>query len=241
MSAPLLSIVTGTLNRPQELQRLIHSILFHTSATSLEPQAEVIIADASDEPCKLVWRGVRVIHESPRKGHVRGYNEAFKECRGEWVIWLNDDVEITTDGWADSAIEHMRSHPELGLGAFYYSEPPRQPRFHVNFCYGMLFANFGILQRSFGDSIGWFDEDFTMYGSDNSITFRTLLAGRGIGTIPGKFIIHHSTQDEVRLANQHHRKPGSELLRSKYYPLVPQMKAVYSRTAHLVGPKIWVG
>ena len=64
----------------------------------------------------------------------------------------------------------------------------------------MLYANFGILRRSLGKELGWFDEELTMYGSDNSLTFKTLLAGHGVTSIPGAKLIHHGHADQQRSA-----------------------------------------
>lgn len=222
---PELSIVTGTRNRPAELHRLIASIYDHTDL-----DWELIIADASDDPVVSKSKNVIVIPERPRLGCTAGYNVAFRRARGKWVMWLNDDCEVTP-GYADLAIRFMENHATIGLGAFYYSDP-NHSGFQVNkCCYGMLYANFGILLRTLGVEIGWFDEDLKMYGNDNSLAYRVLLAGKGIAAIPDAKVIHHSTPDRHRIENNDmtFRVAQAELLKAKYGPHLARMRQVYDR------------
>lgn len=227
---PILSLVTGSLNRPEGLRRLIDSIRDRTPVPW-----ELVISDASDTPLQPTDERIRVIVEKPRRGCVAGYNAAFKEARGEWVIWLNDDAEVQP-GYAEAAISFMEANPEIGLGALYYCESV--PPFKVNEYCGMIYANFGIISRELGNSVGWFDPDLTMYGCDNSLTFRVLLAGLGIGTIPTARVWHHVVQDEWKVANQKLRDPDSEILRWNYGVHIPRMMRVYERTQHLAGPLV---
>lgn len=229
---PLLSIVTGTRNRLTDLCRLLRSL----QTCSASADWELIVSDASDVQLNadavyiLAAYGVRIIREQPRLGCTKGYNAAFKKATGKWVIWLNDDCEVLP-GYDVNAIRFMESNPAIGLGALYYSEPGLP--YHINqCCYGMDYANFGIILRSLGEQVGWFDEDIVMYGNDNSLAYRVMLAGAGIAGIPDARVFHHSTKDHHRLENnnQAFRVEQAELLKSKYGPRVAEMKAVYEKT-----------
>jgi GT2 family glycosyltransferase len=218
----VLSLVTGLRNRPAEFQRLLRSIRECTPMPW-----ELVVSDASDTPMdeSSLSSNVRIIREVPRLGCTRGYNVAFKQTQGEWVIWLNDDCEVLP-GYAEIAIRFMETHPHIGLGALYYDDPHNG--FHVNTCgYQMLYANFGILSRELGNHVGWFDEDLVMYGCDNSLAYRVLLAGKGIAAISGAHIHHHASDDAERLANQNGRDREAWLLRTKYGPYLDEMRATY--------------
>jgi GT2 family glycosyltransferase len=221
----ILSIVTGTRNRPQDFARLMVSIEAHTSVDH-----EVIVADASEDPLYTddLAENVVVLRERPPLGYSRGYNAAFRRARGTWVIWLNDDVEVLP-GYADAAIHFMETHSAIGLGALYYREGFRD--FAVHSYFGMLYANFGILEWNFGDAIGWFDEDLPMYGTDNALAFKVLLAGKGIAAIPQARIIHYATQDIHRRENSEpgKRLQDAETLITKYGPLMTEMREVNAR------------
>lgn len=190
--------------------------------------------DASPTPyAGAVPDNVQLIHESPRMGMVKGYNHAFKLCRGEFVLWLNDDAEVLP-GYDSAGVNLLRTYPEVGMGAYYYKEGPR---FHVNMLYRMIFANFGIIRNWLGNQIGWFDDELTMYGSDNSITFKVLLAGFGVVTVPGPNIIHHSEQDDMRRENEPLRKTDGDKLNARYSSRAKEMQEVYNRFRHLIGPR----
>lgn len=229
---PTLSLVTGTFNRRESFNRLVRSILERTKATW-----ELVVSDCSDAPYPDTYpSNVRIIPERPRLGCVKGYNKAFREARGKFVINLNDDAEVMP-GYDVAAIEFMEKHPEIGCGCLYYAET-KLP-YMVNVWIGNIpYPNFGIFHREFLIDIGGMDEEITMYGNDNSLAFRTLLAGKGIGTIPGARIWHHRVHDIHKIENQKHRKPDAEILSRKYRPLLFQMLQVYNKTKHLVGPMV---
>lgn len=229
----MLSLVTGTRNRPDDFRRLVDSIERHTPM-----KWELVVSDASDTPIQNepvatdeTWPKIRVIPERPRLGCTVGYNRAFRKARGRFVIWLNDDCEVMP-GYATAAIDFMEAHPEIGLGALYYADPNHQG-FRVNTCmFGMIYANFGILRRQLGNQVGWFDESVEMYGNDNSLAWRVLMAGKGIAAIPDARILHHSTNDAHRVENNNYafRHTQAELLRVKYEPHLAEMRATYERT-----------
>lgn len=226
MTDPTLSLVTGTMNRPESYRRMLDSIKEQTTVSW-----ELVVADASGyaEP----GYNIIVLRDDPPMGCVKAYNRAFRETRGEWVIWLNDDVEVLS-GYDIAAIDFMSRHPEIGIGALYYAD--KHPPFKVSSLLSMVFANFGILRRQTGESVDWFDDDLTMYGNDNSLTFKILMGGWGVATIPGARLWHHALQDSTRLANQRTRYGDEAILSAKYGPYVEAMRKVYERTAHLVGP-----
>ena len=159
-------------------------------------------------------------------GCVKGYNRAFKACFGKWVLYLNDDAEVCRD-YADEAISFMEAHPEIGLGALHYSHVGDP--FHVNSAWGAIYANFGILRRDLGNEVGWFDEDLEMYGNDNSLTFRVLLAGYGVADIPRARLLHHCTEDRQRIENQKSRRRDNQILLKKYFPLRDQWLATFKK------------
>lgn len=229
MTPPVLSLVTGTRNRPDDFRRLVDSVDRYTSVSW-----ELVVSDASDTPIeneavatRETWPQIRVIPERPRLGCTLGYNRAFRAATGEWVIWLNDDC-VVESGYADEAIGFMLAHPSVGLGAIPYREPTRA-NYMVNSYFGMIYANFGILKRELGNEIGWFDEELPMYGNDNSLAFRVLLAGRGIAEVVGARIFHFATADQNRRNNnsetQRHRDVN--VLIAKYGPQMDLMRQTY--------------
>lgn len=228
---PKLSLVTGTINRPEGIAQLVRSIENHTQV-----DWELIISDASAVPYQSTNQRIRVIHENPRLGHSRGYNAAFRQCAGEFLMWMNDDAEVCP-GYDTESIAFMESHPRIGLGALHYSE--NGGPFHVNEAWGCIYANFGIFKKSLGEKVGLFDESLSMYGCDNSLAIRILLADYGIADIPKAKILHHSVNDPIRVANQIGRPRDNQILTDKYMPSRHQWLATFRRHRVETGTVPW--
>lgn len=216
-----LSIVTGTVNRSWALKRLVSSIFEHAQKNL---EWELIIADASETPTIIKHDRIRILHEWPRIGHAAGYNKAFKQAKGEYVCWLNDDV-VVKPSWDLHAIRFMEENPWCGLGAIYYSE--QGCCYHINhYPYPeMPYANFGIIKRILGEQIGWFDEFCRMYGADNSIAFKTILAGYGVAGCIGSKVDHLSVMDDIKRENVRGQPEDAKHLMMHYQPLVDEMRA----------------
>jgi GT2 family glycosyltransferase len=185
---------------------------------------EIIIADASDVPAAVPDDSrIRVLPERPRLGCTKGYNRACREAQGEWLLWLNDDCEVLAD-FDIQAIRFMEAHVDVGLGALYYSEPPHLSKFQISEAWGLPYANFGILRRDLGNDLGWFDEEFAMYGMDNSLSFKVMFHGLGVEGIPDARLIHHSENDVERRKNQSGRPAAARTLHRKYWTQVQTWK-----------------
>lgn len=229
--SPTLTLVTGTRNRPEGLKRLLDSIVKHTDIPY-----EVIVGDASDAAYDgPVPDKCTIVAERPRMGHSRGYNRCFRMANAEWILWLNDDAEVTA-GYASRAVAFMEKHPFIGLGCLPYSE--NGSPFHCNAAWKTMYANFGIFKKSLGEQVGYFDEELEMYGADNSLAIRILMAGKGIAAIHDARILHHSENDEVRKQNQSARMRDNRILNKKYFGHMNSWQRVYERF-RLPGEEPW--
>lgn len=223
----MLSIVTGTKDRPESFVRLLESIQENTKV-----EWELIVSDASIKSYGLnLPENVTLFPDTPPTYCTKGYNRAFRLAKYDWVVWLNDDCEVVRD-WDVRAINFMKQFPEIGLGAFYFKDG--SDRFYRVYEYQkMIYANFGIISRVLGNRLGWFDEFIKMYGCDNSLCFKVLLSGRGIGCIPKGKIIHHREQDELRQENEAGQDEDAQRLMKRYKKWLPYMQTVYNRFEHL--------
>lgn len=227
---PVLSIVTGSMDRPASLARLIGGVRQRTAVSW-----ELIIVDSSNEPPHRIMNEnagderLRFVRDYPARGCTTAYNIGFEAARGEWVIWLNDDAE-PLDGYDTNAIRYMETHPKIGLGALAYFDK-RLPEldYHVSYWWRMVYANFGIIHREFGNQIGWFDTRLQMYGCDNSISCRVLLAGRGIAPINDARVLHHAINDTNRSKNAFgpQRMIDSRNFVRYYHAHIPAMQRTY--------------
>lgn len=237
-----LSIVTGAKDRPEGFTRLLDSIIKHTP-----PGWELIVADASVEPIVCNDPRVKLLREWPPQGPVIGYNKCFREARGEFVCWLNDDSECLP-GWATEAISFLEKNPQIGIAALYFSDGYFPPgRAGVQQFEGMPYANFGVFRRTLLDEIerneprgklGAFLDTLFMYGNDNSLCFRCLKLGYGIVGVPTAQVIHHRPLGRAPHAEGSARRHEDyERLMREFRPHLESMRTVYAATSvRLQGP-----
>lgn len=233
----MLSIVTGTLNRPESLLRLFKTIVDNTDVPwefvisnagdplSLDLHSELTrgAEKASERLGKPCWN--IIITEKPRLGHVAGYNQAFRAASQEWVAWLNDDA-IVMKGWAAQAISFMEKNKWIGMGALRYGT--HGTPFVVNEYQGMPYANFGLIEREYGNKLGWFDQECCyFYGGDNSLAFRVFMDNRPVVGIPGEHVLHLPFYDKYRGENEELQPRDCHELMEKYTPFLPKMREVH--------------
>ncbi|MFT3802274.1 MAG: glycosyltransferase [Burkholderiaceae bacterium] len=146
--APLVSLIVPTRDRPDLLRRCIDSF----AARSRYPNVEWIIVDngsapplALDDPSVSADRFAitRIRHEGPPNASAL-YNRGVAAARGEFVVLLNDDIElISPDGLAEMVSVAMQ--PGVGVvGARqWYPDDTLQ---HAGFIMGMLTLAGSIFQ-----------------------------------------------------------------------------------------------
>ena len=223
---PKLSIIVGTLNRPDQIQRLVKSVVENTKV-----DWELIILDAGTTPPPLFYYlqltkdRIRIVEENPRLGHIKGYNIGFRMAQGEYVTWLNDDA-IVMPGW-DSCVEMMDRNPWIGMGILRFGTNGDN---FLSFEYqGLPYANFGILRKELGDKVEWFDDDILyFYGGDNSLTFKVFLKGKPVVPLPGKHVIHYPHMDSYRIDNEARQAADAAALMTRYRDLLPLMYQTFS-------------
>lgn len=222
--APLLSIIVGTRDRESGYRAMLESI----DRNTLGVDWELLVEDVSDRPGYVLSRGdqIRAFRHDHPDGHIKGYNRMFRQARGEWVTWLNDDAVVMPD-WARVAINWMQNRPQVGLGCLTWKDA--EGPWHVSVFVDLPYANFGILRRQTGDRLDWFDEDLRFYGGDNSLAFRVMLDGLGCIGIPGEFVHHFRTADRHRPHNEATQPVDHQKMLEKYMPKLGQMIAANSR------------
>ena len=221
-----LSIVFGTVDRPIHLNKCLESIINNTTI-----EYEVIILDAGKNPAKadsnFNKNNIKIIREPKRLGFAKGYNIGFGQMTGRYAMFLNDDC-VTLPYYDIEAVRFMDRNPWCGLGAIYFSNYGTDP-FHINEWLGLPYANFGVISKELGDRVGWFDEVCHTYGSDNSLTFKVLLEGKGIAGIPHSKIIHNPITDSNKQENMDRQSEDARNLLLKYRPRLPEMIEIQRR------------
>lgn len=207
-SAPVLSIVLGTLDRLPLLIQCIGSI-----RDSCGPMPyEIVVVDGGSvdgtaeylqvqEEC-----GTHVIWQGERRGAIAAFNAGFAAARGRFVCNLNDDA-MCIGPILPEACRVLAARDGVGQIALPFSDPRHPPAVH-KITVGTppreyLYANFGVTRKELGDRLGWWGNGYH-YGGDTELSLQIWKAGYSVMPIasrPDMLIRHYRMQDATRIEN----------------------------------------
>lgn len=111
---PMVSIVIPVYNQIHYTYACLLSILEHTTDVTYE----VIIADdVSTDATKELDRYVEnvvICRNSTNQGFLRNCNNAAKAARGRYIMFLNNDTQVTP-GWLSSLVNLIESDSSIGM------------------------------------------------------------------------------------------------------------------------------
>jgi GT2 family glycosyltransferase len=151
-------------------------------------------------------------------GFARACNEGMYNASGEYIVLLNNDVEVEAR-WLKELVTGMERHPECGMGTSKMVQYDNRKQIYNT---GDLFrvwctgggrgfgeidsgqyesevyvvgacAGAGIYRRSLFDQIGYFDEDFFIFSEDVDINLRAQYAGYRCVYLPKAIVYHWGT------------------------------------------------
>jgi hypothetical protein len=217
---PVLSICLLNWNTLDFLRRCLESL----RAAPPRVPGEIIVVDnaSTDGSAAMVaaeFPEVRVIANPVNLEYARGNNQAIAASRGEIVLLLNPDTEVTP-GALDRIVSFLQANPTAGAAAPRLIYPDGSPQQSVRAfpAPGALLRD--VLGRSGGyrtavpetgepvevdqpmaaalalrrdalAEVGTFDERFPMFFNDVDLCYRLRQAGWKIYALPEAVIVHH--------------------------------------------------
>ncbi|MCA9482772.1 MAG: glycosyltransferase family 2 protein [Nitrospina sp.] len=178
----------------------------------------VIDNGSEDISCALIrerYPHVRLIRLDRNYGFAPACNEGIRASRGEFVVLLNNDIEVAS-GWLGELVAGMDRHPECALGASRMMYRDSRAVF-CNAGDGLLpwgagqargegevdrgqydreeeipgvCAGAAIYRRTLFEDIGLFDERFHSLVEDVDLNFRARLAGHAAWYFPEARVYH---------------------------------------------------
>ena len=110
-------IIIFTQHNRESLERCIESL---TSET-IYPSYEIVVArgDGQARGVQAVWPRIprRIVEFSGASGVSAVKNSAVKQTDGPWLLFLNDDVEVTENDWLMIMAEHVQRREVGAVGA----------------------------------------------------------------------------------------------------------------------------
>lgn len=215
VDAPTVSIVIPVYNQVHYTYACLVSILEHTTDVSYE----VLIADdvSTDATAHLsdYAEGLVICRNSTNQGFLRNCNNAARSARGKYVMFLNNDTQVT-EGWLSSLVNLIESDETIGMvgsklvypdgrlqeaGGIIWSDgsgwnygrldDPEKPEYNyvkdVDYISGAAI----LLSNDLWKQIGGFDTRFApAYCEDSDLAFEVRKAGLRVVYQPLSKVIH---------------------------------------------------
>lgn len=226
-----ISIIIVTYNSLHDIKRCLSSI---QACTNLPYEVFVIDNNSTDGTRDYLKgiKGIHVIINDENIGFARACNQGIQAAKGEYIVLLNPDTEVTTD-WAWRMILHFRD----GVGAvgpvsnyvagiqkyeLYRKEDPGKAdnngisdRFHewnknqsvetkllVGFCM--------MVKSTVMDDIGMLDEDFFLGIEDLEYSWRLRQKGYKLAVATDVFIFHQGQKSFSTVLPEKNRRITQE-------------------------------
>ncbi len=217
MAQPNVSVVVLNYNGRQHLAPCLESL---KAIDYPRDSLELVLVDnaSTDGSCEFVRRqfpDVRVIESDVNRGFAGGNNLAARAVRGEYVVFLNNDMAVEP-GFVSGLVEAVRSRPGVASAA---AKILNWDGSAFDFCGGVLnFAGhaeqvgFGepFDEKAYGDvvptpfacggamivkrdvflDLGGFDEDYFIYFEDVDFGWRLWLCGWDVVFAPRAVVRH---------------------------------------------------
>ncbi|WP_324715915.1 glycosyltransferase family 2 protein [Carboxydochorda subterranea] len=209
----------------EHLQACVESVRRHTPG----PHTLTVVDNGSGEPIRAYLRSLqdaRVLWNESNRGYASACNQGAQAGNGEYVVFLNNDVEVTP-GWLDALVRGMGSDPRIavigpklltpdGHIAFAGAGVMGTNRHHVARgtglpdgpdvfaqpvdCLGLVGACF-MIRRSLVPVLGWFDEGYFFYWEDMDYCLNARLHGYRVVYWPESRVVHHSSVSTAKVGS----------------------------------------
>lgn len=217
---PVVSIIIPVFNQIRLTTECLLSIAKNTGETVT---VEVIVSDdaSTDLTSELLSKveGLVYRRNTANLHFVRNCNAAATLARGKYILFLNNDVQVTS-GWLEPLVSALESDPTLGAagprivypsghlqeaGVIVTSsgqskliglgEDPNNPCYHyahsVDYCSGAAL----LVRKDLFQKLGGFWEELApAYCEDLELCLRFAEAGFSTFYVPESLVIHHMSQ-----------------------------------------------
>lgn len=215
MSEPLVSIILAPHNGMKHIPACLDSVLAQAYR-----HAEIIIVDnastdGTPEYVKHNYPQVRLIRSEENLAYGRGNNLGASVAKGDLLLFLNHDTEVTKDFLAE-LVRAMEKWPAIGVAQskiFMASSPDLIDSAGAYLTRTGMWFHSGrgeldgsadrepvdilgaagacvVVRRDVFEALGGFDPDFVIYFDDADFSWRATLLGFRVVLVPRSVIYH---------------------------------------------------
>lgn len=213
---PFVSVVIVNFNGQNYLKQCLDTLL-NTSYADFEV---VIVDNASTDQSLTKIESfasdphVKVVKNQQNAGHAKGCNIGAQVATGEYLVFLDSDIEFEEKNWLSELVNVMEKDHTIGiaqakivlaqnkqkleyvclnvdaLGSWSATYGFDQNRFETNF--ELMAASSGccIVRKQVFDQIGGFDDDYFIYDDDTDLSFRARLLGYRVMFVSSSIVVH---------------------------------------------------
>jgi GT2 family glycosyltransferase len=215
VTTPKVSVIIPAHNKVNVTYYGLCALLVAHNKASFEV---IVIDDAStDETADLenIVSGIRVVRNSEPQRFIRSCNAGVAKARGEYVVLLNNDTEVTV-GWLDALIDGFERLDNVGLAGSKLLYPdgtlqdaggiiwgtgnpwnygnqanPWEPRFNYARQADYLSGAAMMTTRAIWDEVGGLSSYLEpMYFEDTDFAFKVREAGYKTWFVPSSVVYH---------------------------------------------------
>jgi len=250
LNHPMVSVIILNYNGRRILGQLLSDCLSSVLETSY-PNFEVIFVDngSTDDSVVSIEEKfgkdprLKIIRNERNLGFAEGNNVGAKYARGEYIVFLNNDIEVD-NRWLKELINIVNSDSTIGAAQSKLLLLHNRKQFD---CAGGFIDYYGyaserghgeedkgqydrideifyakgaaiLIRHEVLESVGLFDPDFIMYYEETDLCWRIWLRGYRIVFVPTS-IVYHATRATVS-----HRKRAVEVDFMTRYHLTTMIK-----------------
>lgn len=213
MSA-LVSVITLNWNRKHDVLLTLQSIQQQTYAPREILMVDNGSTDGSVEEVRSLCPEAQVV-ELPKNVGVQGYNEGMARARGEYIVLIDNDMDLLQTNTLERIVDYFSANPKLGAAALqvrdqsqvllsannpkYWEEKGDDERGYP--C--STFDGGGVaFRKSALDQVGGYLSQFFVYHSEVDLSTRIWDAGFDIRYFPSIAVSHRESQVSRNLVMQ---------------------------------------